>query len=55
MVFNNEITGKVNLSTDVKTTFSKMYHLQNAWFNKEIKYPVAELANIVDRVSMMKP
>lgn len=54
MVTTKGFKGKVSISTDIKTTFSKMYHLEACWFDKTPKYPVAELSNITDKKSMIE-
>jgi superfamily I DNA/RNA helicase len=48
------LTEKVNISTDFKTSFSKMYHMEACYFNNEPKYPVSELAAITDSITLQE-
>lgn len=54
MVTADGFTGKVAISTDTKSTFNKMYHLDACWFDRTPKYSVAELSNITDKRSMIE-
>ena len=54
LVTADGFSGKVAISTDTKTTFSKMYHLEACWFDRTPKYPVSELASITDKKSMIE-
>jgi superfamily I DNA/RNA helicase len=46
--------GKLAISTDTKSTFAKMYHLEACWFDHTPKYPVPELSGITDKKSMIE-
>jgi superfamily I DNA/RNA helicase len=48
------LTEKVNINTDFKTSFSKMYHMEACYFNNEHKYPVSELAAITDSITLQE-
>lgn len=52
LVTSEGFSGKVAISTDTKSTFSKMYHLEACWFDRTPKYPVPELSGITDKKSM---
>jgi hypothetical protein len=45
---------KLYTSIDLKDVFSKLYHMEAAWFDSVPKYPCKELAHIVDRASLLK-
>jgi superfamily I DNA/RNA helicase len=50
----NTTESKLYTSIDLKDTFSKLYHMEAAWFDSVPKYPCKELAHIVDRASLLK-
>lgn len=54
-IFSTIGTGKkVYTSIKINDVFSKLYHMQSCWFNEKPKYPSKELANIVDKESLIK-
>lgn len=45
---------KLYTSIDLKDTFSKLYHMEAAWFDSVPRYPCKELSHIVDKASLLQ-
>lgn len=45
---------KLYTSIDLKDVFSKLYHMESAFFDSVPKYPCKELSHIVDKASLFK-
>lgn len=47
-------TDKIFTNINMKEVFSKLFHMQNAYFNSEIKYPCRELSHIKNKDTLFQ-